>query len=703
MNGINQSQEVNLRNCEYHGIVLPDKDPKNQGRYKIHIPDLHPLRKESEGIWCKNQAHNWRIGPSEDYFYGSYYPLQPGTKVLVKFHQNDFHSGYVDRIVADQVEQTTPKIGCGAINATSDRDDTYVVFKTPKHHNLFAILENTTDGKNGLTKQLMPNSMHLYYDYRRSTLIMNEDGVHWYTKNNFGETIEGHKSVWVNQNDKLYVQGNRDVYTNGTYKKFTKGQVDYSGGLGVANSYITTIDFQSGIHFAVDSPQILINCGVTKPAFQAATNKGEDEIVKQNKLDMKIVAHQGHNDTFYGAPPKATTGGSPPMPKKEGNKALSRLPQGQSDRYGNVGQIQVDGASQAYPPYPSRGGDTHMVNPSAISAAVASPTSNVKGVTVPAVESAKKAASSATSSFKITPSISSITSATQSASSKISSTISSAPSQLRSSVVSGLKSNLNISNSLSAVGGKVNALKAQLNSVPSYNSIGALPQSITSSANSVKNIIGNANSITDLNRQIENRLNSNISSTITNPVTNIVSSATYGVNDIKRMIETQNVANTIGDITGTTGIGYKVASEIRSLTSGNFATGIIGYIPGATAAASLVNLVGNTMGLGGILSDLACNGNPNLSLSLDNPLDKINKALENLKNSLQGILDGFDASQLDEALRKTLGLDALSNILNGLQQMPNCQSIAKSALQQSSALTSKAQAASTSTNKSWKT
>ena len=41
--GLNSSAELNLRANSYHGIILPDKDPKNQGRYKVHIPELHPL------------------------------------------------------------------------------------------------------------------------------------------------------------------------------------------------------------------------------------------------------------------------------------------------------------------------------------------------------------------------------------------------------------------------------------------------------------------------------------------------------------------------------------------------------------------------------------------------------------------------------------------------------------------------------------
>lgn len=289
----NSTNELDLRANSYHGVILPDADPKNQGRYKVHIPELHPLIKENSGIWCKNQQHKWRIGPSEDHFYGSYYPLQPGTKVLVKFYQNDFHSGYIDRIVSDQVMETTPKIGCGLNpNASIDRDELYVIFKTPKYHNLFAILEKNADGQNGLTKTLIPNSIHLYYNYRRSTLIINEDGIHWFTMNNHGTTIEGNCSTWINQNDKMYIQGNRDTYINGYFKHYINGPQDVLGSNSSRTTFSSEFDLQSGSHIAEDAPMIYLNCGVSNSAKQADTNKGEDEIMKQNKLDMKIVPHK---------------------------------------------------------------------------------------------------------------------------------------------------------------------------------------------------------------------------------------------------------------------------------------------------------------------------------------------------------------------------------------------------------------------------
>ena len=110
------------------------------------------------------------------------------------------------------------------------------------------------------------------------------------------------------------------------------------------------------------------------------------------------------------------------------------------------------------------------------------------------------------------------------------------------------------------------------------------------------------------------------------------------------------------------------------------------------------------MGLGGILSDIACNKNLNFDLSIDNPLDRINAALMNLKSALESLLTAFDPSQLEEALKNALGWDALQNALNGLMNTPNCQMIARSVMQRSNAISTKATTTSkpsTSSSGSW--
>ena len=375
-----------------------------------------------------------------------------------------------------------------------------------------------------------------------------------------------------------------------------------------------------------------------------------------------------------------------------GDKSANTLAQGGSDRYGAVGQTQTGGGMRPYPPYPVRGSETKMVNLPAISSAVSTPTSNTKGLNL------------GSSNGSFTPSISTLSGATNSAASATQGAIGASVSGLQSGTTKALNSTFGIFNATGAVGSIANSVGTTLNTTPSYNTISALPGGVTAGASSIHSIIGNANSISDLNNQINSRINSNIANTITNPVTSTVSSATYGISSIRNMIETQNVANSVVGAAGLTNIGGRVASEISNLTGSSYINGIIGYIPGATAAASLVNLVGNTMGLGGILSDIACNKNLNFDLSIDNPLDRINAALKNLKSALESLLTAFDPSQLEEALKNALGWNALQNALNGLMNTPNCQMIARNVMQRSNAISTKATTTSkpsTSSSGSW--
>lgn len=349
-------KEINLRQYSYHGLVLPDKDPKNQGRYKIHIPELHPLIKAAEGIWVKNQQHNWRYGPSDDYMYGEYFPLQPGTKVLVKFYENDFHTGYVDRIISDQIISTTPKIAVKKIpKATTDRDDIYMLFKTPKKHNLFTVLEDTADSTNKLNAKLIPNSMHLYYNYRRSTMIINQDGIHWFTMDNRGVTVEGNNSEWVNKNEKVYVKLNRDVFINGNHKHHT--HLDYDSTIDGEHREHSCAQHSttSSTRITEDAPTIWMNSGLSHSAKMAVVNKGEDEIIKQNKIDMRVVAHQYRDtegDTYYGDTSIPIVGGTPPDNGK-GDPKKNRLPVGMNDRHSSIGAQQTGANNRYFPPYPS--------------------------------------------------------------------------------------------------------------------------------------------------------------------------------------------------------------------------------------------------------------------------------------------------------------------------------------------------------------
>jgi len=129
----------NLTETEFIGRIVPKDtdefhDPKQMGRYKVHIPTLMPHLDKDEGIWVKNHTHKWRITPSEVGEYGSYFPLQAKTYVIVKFFENDINTGYIDRIVSDWKEERDVEAqDCVEPKPVlEDRDEQYVIFKTPK-------------------------------------------------------------------------------------------------------------------------------------------------------------------------------------------------------------------------------------------------------------------------------------------------------------------------------------------------------------------------------------------------------------------------------------------------------------------------------------------------------------------------------------------------------------------------------------------
>lgn len=172
-------------NQEFLGTVLPDSDPKNQGRYKVYIPKLMPHISPNNGIWCKNQVHKWRYTKDGDSgCYGEYTPLHSGTLVIVKFNKEDYNTGYIDRIVGDYYSDSLP-FGI----TTVDRDDIYTIYKTPKYNDIFVINEDTKDQP--------PNSIHLYFNKQRTRFITDYRGIHIFTHDNYDKLILGNQDIHI--------------------------------------------------------------------------------------------------------------------------------------------------------------------------------------------------------------------------------------------------------------------------------------------------------------------------------------------------------------------------------------------------------------------------------------------------------------------------------------------------------------------------
>jgi len=248
-----------IKNKFFLAKVLPDKDPKNQGRYKVHIYQLMPNLPESTGIFVKNHVHKHRFTNSDNGTYGQYLPLQPGTLVLVGFYENDYNSGYIDRIISDQVENSSP------LNISpDDRDDLTVIFKTPKQKHLFVVCEDTTSQPN--------TSIHLYFKKDQSYLIIDESGFHFYTKDNFNRK--------VTVDDNLEVQGNKSIKVDGEINIFSSGKTH------IYSDAETIVSAKDSVQITADNTVSIKAMGISITPLNPSANPSSPASVSEpNKLN----------------------------------------------------------------------------------------------------------------------------------------------------------------------------------------------------------------------------------------------------------------------------------------------------------------------------------------------------------------------------------------------------------------------------------
>lgn len=271
-----------LKDREFLAKVLPDLDNRRQGRYRVHIPDLMPSIDENKGIWVKNQTHKWRITNSERGEYGQYFPIQPGTKVIVKFFENDSNSGYIDRIISDHVQKSNVEAqDCTAEFADpKDRDEQYVIFKTPKKWNVFYVNEDTENE---------PNTIYLIYNRdnysfgesdsaktdensvpigRRTVFRIDESGLTFWTRDNVRtriklddnkqvdgnqtEYITGYRTKHIDGDDDLHVHENQRINIDKDQDEWVKGNrtetIDLDVNTHIKQNSITTIDIDEDKH-----------------------------------------------------------------------------------------------------------------------------------------------------------------------------------------------------------------------------------------------------------------------------------------------------------------------------------------------------------------------------------------------------------------------------------------------------------------------
>ena len=242
-----------ITNKEFIGFILPDLDPKNQGRYCVHIPELMPHFPNTHGFWVKNNIHKYRLTESDNGLYGQYLPLQPGTKVIVKFYTQDFNSGYIDRIISDQNDNNLKNPPDFDTDTNSkNRDERYILVKTHKNNTYIIINEDTTDE---------PNTFYLVFNKddtgRRTVLKINtETGIHEYTRDNLKIRVKKDNEIQVDGNYKLTVNGNGDISVGGNCNITAGGDCNVKA---------------SG-NVNIDGSSVNINCGAAATASSTSVS-----------------------------------------------------------------------------------------------------------------------------------------------------------------------------------------------------------------------------------------------------------------------------------------------------------------------------------------------------------------------------------------------------------------------------------------------
>jgi len=235
------ADKESLVNREFIGTVLPDKDLLHQGRYKVNIPEIQPHMENSAGIWCKNHVCRHRISPSSVGVSGSYYPLQPGMSVIVKFFANDINSAYIDRVISDAYPQSLPF-------ESIERDDCYVIVRTPKHNHLILVYDGNSPSKN-----IPKNSFHIYFNNTRTTIVIDELGVHVATDDNLdikaAKTIkiEAAGDINLSATGKLKIQASGiDIKSTADFNFQASGDINVKSAASINNQASSNIGLKAG-------------------------------------------------------------------------------------------------------------------------------------------------------------------------------------------------------------------------------------------------------------------------------------------------------------------------------------------------------------------------------------------------------------------------------------------------------------------------
>jgi len=212
---------MSLRFEFYYGKVLPDMDPLNLGRYKVHIDELHLYLPETDGHWCSNKIHSYRNNYDiSGNNYGEYKPIQTGTSVLVSVANGAWNSSSIVQILSDVSTVLHPDVMPFGI---TDRDDFYLLIRTAKYDSIISISEDTT---------MEPaRTLHIYHN--GTAIIMDANGIHINAKN---------ENISISGNSNVNIGGNCNIQAGGQVNIKSTADVNIDSS---ANIYLNSNHAQS--------------------------------------------------------------------------------------------------------------------------------------------------------------------------------------------------------------------------------------------------------------------------------------------------------------------------------------------------------------------------------------------------------------------------------------------------------------------------
>jgi len=267
----------------YGGVVLNDPDPKNMGRYKVHIPELQLRMSENSGIWCRNKIHTYRATNSDDGVYGTYYPLHSGTKVIVSITNEDYSSASIERINIHEKDldhrDTLP------FNITdASRDDLYMVLRTPKYDSVIVVTEDTS------ASDEPPNTLFIYHHNGESKIVMDSNGMHINTIHDFESSVGGNSSVVVNGNAGVKVGGDCGVTVGGNMSANVSGDAGVKTGGNCDIDAGAIVNIKGGSAVNIDAAALNLNSGAASPGAIPGYNSSPVAAKELNlrKADKRI-------------------------------------------------------------------------------------------------------------------------------------------------------------------------------------------------------------------------------------------------------------------------------------------------------------------------------------------------------------------------------------------------------------------------------